>query len=178
VHSIADPRTAKFRADSPRLCASCHTDKAKMARYGLSTEVLNTYVADFHGTTVTLFQKEYPGQASNKPVCYDCHGIHSIPHTRDPEKGLKVKANLLRTCQQCHPTAASNFPDAWMSHYIPSPERTPLVYWSGWFYRIVIPGTIGGMLLFVSTDFLRRRIDKARRAAKASDEKASEKAAP
>ena len=28
-----------------------------MAKYGLNTNVLNTYVADFHGTTVTLFEQ-------------------------------------------------------------------------------------------------------------------------
>jgi hypothetical protein len=143
-----------------------------MARYGLSTAVLRTYVADFHGSTVTLFRKEHPDQQTNKPVCYDCHGLHDIPHTRDPQKGLKIKANLLKTCQQCHPAAADNFPDAWMSHFIPSRERTPLVYWAGWFYRILIPGTVGGMLLFVSTDFVRRRIDRSRaqRSAKATVE--------
>jgi nitrate/TMAO reductase-like tetraheme cytochrome c subunit len=172
VHAIEDPRTAKFRMASPRLCASCHTNEKKMARYGLSTAVLRTYVADFHGSTVTLFRKEHPDQQTNKPVCYDCHGLHDIPHTKDPQKGLKTKANLLKTCQQCHPTAADNFPDAWMSHFIPSRERTPLVYWAGWFYRILIPGTVGGMLLFVSSDFVRRRIDRsrARRSANAAAE--------
>jgi hypothetical protein len=162
VHRIPDPRTARFRLDSPKMCSACHTDASKMARYGLSTAVLNTYVSDFHGSTVTLFQKTRPDQQTNKPVCYDCHGIHDIPHTRDPAKGIHVKANLLRTCQQCHPTATANFPDAWMSHFIPDREKTPLVYWTGWVYRILIPGTIGGMLVFVTADFVRRRIDARR----------------
>jgi hypothetical protein len=131
-----------------------------MARYGLSTAVLRTYVADFHGSTVTLFQKTRPDQQTNKPVCFDCHGIHDIPHTKDPKKGIHVKANLMRTCQQCHPTATANFPDAWMSHFIPDRERTPLVFWVGWLYRILIPGTVAGMLLFVGADFVRRRIDR------------------
>jgi len=162
VHAIEDPRTARFRLNSPKMCAGCHTDAKKMAKYGLSTAVLNTYVADFHGSTVTLFQKQHPDQETNKPVCYDCHGIHDIARVSDPGKGLQVKGNLLKTCQQCHPTATGSFPESWLSHYIPSPDRTPLVYWSGWFYRILIPGTVGAMLLFVSTDFLRRRIDRAR----------------
>ena len=33
---------------------------AIMDKYGISTQVLNTYVADFHGTTVTLFEKQSP----------------------------------------------------------------------------------------------------------------------
>jgi predicted CXXCH cytochrome family protein len=164
VHQIPDPRTARFRVNSPKICAGCHTDGAKMARYGLSTSVLKTYVADFHGSTVTLFQKTRPDQATNKPVCYDCHGVHDIPHTDDPEKGIKTKANLLRTCQHCHPDATVNFPDSWMSHFVPDRERSPLVFWVGWFYRILIPVTLGGMLLFVGADFARRRVDRRREA--------------
>ncbi|MFI5169196.1 MAG: cytochrome c3 family protein [Vicinamibacterales bacterium] len=162
VHQISDPRTARFRVNSPKICAGCHTDAAKMARYGLSTSVLKTYVADFHGSTVTLFQKSRPDQATNKPVCYDCHGVHDIPHTDDPAKGIKTKANLLRTCQQCHPDATANFPDAWMSHFVPDREKAPLVFWVNWFYRLLIPGTLGGMLLFVGADFARRRSDRKR----------------
>jgi hypothetical protein len=162
VHRITDPRTARFRVNSPKICATCHTDTVRMAKYGLSTAVLRTYVADFHGTTVTLFQKQHPDQTTNKPVCFDCHGVHDIPHTRDPQKGIRTKANLLRTCQQCHPGATADFPDAWMSHFIPDRQRTPLVFWARALYMVLIPTTIGGMLLFVTTDFVRRRRDRRR----------------
>jgi len=166
VHRISDPRTARFRVNPPKICASCHTDAARMKKYGLSTAVLRPYVADFHGSTVTLFQKQHPDQATNKPVCFDCHGVHDIPHTGDPAKGIRTKANLLRTCQKCHTAATADFPDAWMSHYIPDPRRTPLVYWARALYRVLIPSTIGGMLLFVITDYARRRIDRRREAAR------------
>ena len=122
VHSTPDPRTARFRVNSPQICARCHTDAKKMKRYGLSTAVLQTYVADFHGSTVTLFQKNHPGQQTNKPVCFSCHGVHDIPHAADPEKGLRTKANLLKACQGCHPDATASFPDAWMSHFAPDPQ--------------------------------------------------------
>ena len=49
-----------------------------MQKYGISTEVFNTYVADFHGTTVTLFERQHPDQPTNKAVCTDCHGVHDI----------------------------------------------------------------------------------------------------
>jgi predicted CXXCH cytochrome family protein len=160
VHSTPDPRTVRFRLDSPKLCARCHTDEKKMAPYGLTTDVLRTYVADFHGSTVTLFQKTHPDQETNKPVCYDCHGVHDIPHADDPKKGLRTKQNLLKTCQRCHPNATEAFPDSWMSHFAPDPVRTPLVYWVARFYDVVIPLTIGGMLLFVGADWRRRRLER------------------
>ncbi len=162
VHNIADPTTARFRLASPRLCADCHTDRKRMAKYKLSTQVLRTYVADFHGSTVTLFERRHPDQMTNKPVCYDCHGIHDIASKSDPKKGLQVKANLLHTCRKCHPDAGTNFPDAWLSHYVPTRDRNPVVYWARTAYQILIPGVVGGMALFVAGDFVRRRIDRRR----------------
>ena len=152
VHNIEDPTTTEFRLRSPSLCAGCHTDPERMDKYGLSTRVLQTYVADFHGTTVTLFEKITPDAETNKPVCYDCHGVHDILRTDDPEKGLQVRENLLARCRTCHPDATSNFPDAWMSHYIPSQEKTPLVYAVDLFYKLFIPATLGGMAALVALD--------------------------
>ena len=156
VHSIANPTTAAFRNSSIQLCASCHTNQAVMAKYGISTQVLNTYVADFHGTTVTLFERQSPGEMSNKPVCYDCHGIHNIAKVTDPQNGLEIKQNLLNACKKCHPDANTSFPDAWMSHYIPSPQHYPLVYYVTLFYKYFIPLVIGCMALFIFTDILHR----------------------
>lgn len=152
VHNITDPTTTAFRLASPDLCASCHTDPERMDKYGISTDVLNTYVADFHGTTVTLFEKQTPDAETNKPVCYDCHGVHNIASASDPEKGLRVRENLLARCQVCHPDATENFPDSWLSHYIPNPEKTPVVYYVNLFYKIFIPGVLGGMGILVVMD--------------------------
>ena len=49
-----------------------------MNKYEISTEVFDTYVADFHGTTVILFEHQDPNVETNKAVCYDCHGVHNI----------------------------------------------------------------------------------------------------
>lgn len=160
VHNISDPTTAEFRLNSPEICAKCHTDPAIMDKYGISTDVLNTYVADFHGTTQVLFHQETPEQQFNKPVCYDCHGVHDIARADDPEKGLLVRENLLQRCQVCHPDATVNFPDAWLSHYIPSPEKYPIVYYVDLFYKFLIPTVIGGMGLLVVLDISKRVRDR------------------
>ena len=160
VHNIGDPTTTAFRLNSPQLCAKCHTNAAIMNKYGISTQVLNTYVADFHGTTVTLFNKISPDQATNKPVCFDCHGVHNIMRVDDPVYGLAMKQNLLAVCQRCHPNATTNFPNAWMSHYIPSPSHDALVYYVNLFYRFFIPTVIGGMLVFVLSDIVRRLLER------------------
>ena len=158
VHNIQDPTTAQFRNDTPLLCAKCHTNETLMKQYGISTDVLHTYVSDFHGTTVTLFEETNPNLPTNKPVCTDCHGVHDIASVDNPQTGIALKQNLLKRCQLCHPDATANFPDAWMSHYIPSPQHYPVVYYVNLFYKIFIPTVLGGMLLYVLTDIYRRFI--------------------
>lgn len=154
VHDISDPTTSMARNRSPELCAECHADEELMTQYDISTEVFETYVADFHGETVTLFEHEDPTVATNKAVCFDCHGVHDIRPVDDPENGIKV--NLLETCRQCHPDASENFPDAWTSHYRPSLEHNPLVFLVDSFYQIAIPLTVGGLGFLVATDIFRR----------------------
>jgi len=176
VHNIEDPTTAQFRLLSPSICANCHTDASIMDKYGISTQVLNTYVADFHGTTVEIFSKVSPDAPTNKAVCYDCHGIHDIKSVSDPAGGLEFRQNLLARCQVCHPDATSNFSDAWLSHYIPSPENNPTVYYVNLFYSIFIPGLLGGMGILVVMDVtwqLRKR-RAAKRPIEDMQEQASE----
>jgi predicted CXXCH cytochrome family protein len=138
VHNVSGPSNTAFRLFSPELCARCHADEELMSKYGISTNVFNSYVSDFHGTTV-IFDQQYPDQEFNAPVCIDCHGVHNM-HNVDTAESQVMKENLLNTCQQCHPSATSNFTDAWLSHYEPDPQHYPLVYYVDLFYKIFIPG--------------------------------------
>ena len=158
VHDIGNPELAAFRNSSPELCGECHADDQLMEEYGISTEVFDTYVDDFHGTTVALFDDQDPEAETNKAVCYDCHGVHDIKDPDDPDAG--IKANLLETCRQCHPDASENFPDSWLNHYQPSLENYPLVFLVNWFYRLIIPGTVAFLGLLVGSDIYRRIRDR------------------
>jgi predicted CXXCH cytochrome family protein len=159
VHDIQDPSTNTFRLFSTQLCADCHNDPELMEPYEINIDVFETYISDFHGTTVILFQSLSPEQETNKPVCIDCHGVHEMRKVDDAESQV-MKENLLTTCQKCHPDASPNFPDAWLSHYIPTPKNAPLVYFVNLFYKIFIPSTVGGLLLFVISDSARRLLGR------------------
>jgi hypothetical protein len=161
VHLIPDPTTALFRINSPQMCGECHADTELMAKYDISTDVFETYVADFHGTTVTLFEQQSPEEESNKAVCYDCHGIHDIRPATDEHSSV-IKQNLLTTCQNCHPDATENFPDSWTSHFKPSLEHNPAVYLVDLFYDLLIPVVVGGFALFIGSDVFRRSWNKKR----------------
>jgi hypothetical protein len=164
VHTVEGPTDSQFRLFSPQICARCHADPALMGKYGISTNVFDTYVSDFHGTTVVLFEQIAPDQETNKPVCIDCHGVHDMKAVDNPESQV-IKANLLHTCQRCHPNATTNFPDSWLSHYEPSPDKASLVYFVNLFYKIFIPAVLGAMVLFNMTDIGRtvRDLIKERR---------------
>lgn len=155
THTQEDPTTAAFRLKSPSICGKCHGDATLMRRYSISTDVFNTYVSDFHGTTVQLFEKQSPDQPTNKAVCTDCHGVHNIKQVTATDATV-VKQNLLITCRKCHPDATTNFPDSWVGHFRPSPTRYALVYYVNLFYKILIPAVIGAMALFVLVDAFRR----------------------
>jgi len=155
VHDVEGPAVPGFHLFSPQICADCHDDQELMDKYGISTDVFDTYVADFHGSTVVIFEELFPDQETNKPVCIDCHGVHNIASADNPDSQT-FRANLLGTCQRCHPEATTNFPTSWLSHYQPTRENTPLVYYVNLFYRILIPLVIGAMLLWVIVDIFRK----------------------
>jgi predicted CXXCH cytochrome family protein len=155
VHNIADPTTTLFRVRSPELCANCHADTPLMAKYDISTDVFNSYLTDFHGSTVALFEQQDPNVATNKAVCADCHGVHDIARA-DAENSSVIRSNLLATCQQCHPNATSDFPDAWVGHFPPTLESHPLLFVVNLFYSILIPVTLSAFAILVATDVFRR----------------------
>lgn len=145
-HDIEDPRKASFHLKSPEICARCHTNEKLMKKYGISTAVMGTYLKDFHGVTASFYRKEQGSPEMFTAVCTDCHGVHDILPTRDPNSTV-MRENLLKVCQKCHPTATANFPAAWLSHYEPSPQKAALVYYVRLFYWVFIPFVIIGLAL-------------------------------
>ena len=147
THDIGGPHQAGWKTTTPDICGRCHSDPQRMDKYKLSTAVLKTYAADFHGKTASLRKgtKQADGQAF-VALCTDCHGVHDIVRVNDSTSKV-IQANLATTCRKCHPNASSHFPQAWLSHYEPSWERTPAVYAVKIGYSVFIPFIIGGLIL-------------------------------
>jgi hypothetical protein len=108
--------------------------------------VVATYLQDFHGMTASLGGDGGTTARGPTAVCTDCHGIHDILKADAPDSRV-MKANLVKTCRQCHEDATENFPAAWLSHYEPSWQKTPVVYAVTVFYWIFIPFVLGGLVL-------------------------------
>jgi hypothetical protein len=158
AHDIENPHLADFRNNIPQMCGNCHANKPLMKKYGLSTAVLQSYLEDFHGVTLTFYKKQ-ENAVRHIAVCTDCHGIHDITRTKGPN-ATGVKANLLKRCQKCHAGASKNFPDAWISHYEPDYKRAPLVYAINLVYSIFIPFMIVGLVLQIILHIWRYAVNR------------------
>lgn len=159
-HEIGGPHQVQWELRTPQMCGNCHADERLMKKYGLSTAVLRTYLADFHGKTASL--REYRGTAPGGPVvarCTDCHGIHDISKADDPDSPV-MKANLQKTCSKCHGETNPNFSGAWLSHYEPSLRRAPIVYGVKLAYAVVIPFMIGGLGLQILLHLWRLMVNR------------------
>jgi predicted CXXCH cytochrome family protein len=159
-HEIGGPHQVQWDLRTPQLCGSCHSDEARMKKYGLSTAVLRTYLADFHGKTASLRQSR--GVAPEGPVvarCTDCHGVHDIQQADDPDSPV-MKANLQKTCSKCHADTNPNFSGAWLSHYEPSLQKAPIVYGAKIAYAILIPFMIGGLGLQILLHLWRLMVNR------------------
>ncbi|MBK8027083.1 MAG: cytochrome c3 family protein [Chloroflexi bacterium] len=156
VHDIGDPTSASFRVSSPELCATCHADAELMDKYDINTHVFDSYLTEFHGTTVALFNAEEPERATNKAVCFDCHGVHNIQAV-DSEAGTSsIRENLLTTCRQCHPDAGADFDSAWIGHYPATADTHPVFFTVNRLYDVLIPAAFGLVAIVMGTDLFRR----------------------
>jgi hypothetical protein len=152
-HQIQQPGTTRFRLGSPETCIRCHGDETLMATYGISTNVAQTYLADFHGVTASLSRNLSDDKQQIVVTCNVCHGVHNIASPRLLGPGV-MKATVSQACNTCHQDAAPTFPVAWLSHYPPSPRNAPMVWAVESFYRFFIPFAIIGLILNISLHVL------------------------
>ena len=154
THVVKGLDQTSFRVDSITTCGRCHADKALMDKYGISVNVFNTYLNDFHGRTI-----DYSRKAGNLKVdqatCYDCHGVHNILPPENPSSSV-YPANIQGTCQKCHPDAGGAFPQAWLSHKVTGQDDMPILNAIESIYKILIPVVIGGCVFYIGIDVRRR----------------------
>lgn len=145
-HQVQQSDTTKFRLASPDACIRCHGNDSLMSKYGISTMVAKTYLADFHGVTASLSRNLAEADQQVVVTCNDCHGVHDIasPKLLGPEV---MKSTVTAACNKCHAGTSTTFPAAWLSHYPPSPRHAPVVWAVDLFYKIFIPFGVIGLCL-------------------------------
>jgi predicted CXXCH cytochrome family protein len=161
VHNIQDPRTEQFRVQSPELCARCHADQDLMDKYGLSSDVYSIYKRSWHGVDISVYKARWGAVWHDSAVCTDCHGVHDMKKTSDPNSKVHPD-NLLSTCQQCHPSAGPNWTDAWTGHNRISLQRTPILFYVEQFYTSFTPFVLWICILYVALQILHSLVDRVR----------------
>jgi cytochrome b subunit of formate dehydrogenase len=139
-------------------CGSCHGDVRLDRRFGLPSDRLVSYDSSFHG----LAAKAGVQTVAN---CASCHGVHNILPSSDPQSTINPK-NLPHTCGQCHPGAGRRFAIGQVHVVANAREPAPLRFVRQ-FYLLVIPVTLGLMLLHNLGDWLRKLLRDRFRAVRA-----------
>jgi len=153
-HNILAPSNPQSLVNPARLssvtCGRCHGDERLIQRYNLPADRVPTFEDSYHGLAL---------QAGAQTVanCASCHGVHNIFPSSDPRSTVNP-ANLTRTCGACHAGAGERFAIGPV-HVVPSSTREKaIVKWIRAAYRILIPLTIGFMVLHNLLDFLAKLI--------------------
>lgn len=157
-HTIAAPTEADSLVNPARVssvtCARCHADERLAARYDLPTDKVPDYRDSYHG----LAQRSGKQTVAN---CASCHGIHNILKSSDPRSTINAK-NLPKTCGACHPGAGDRFAIGSVHVKAAGGNEHFVVRWLRFIYLILIPLTLGGMLLHHLLDFFAKMRRRAR----------------
>jgi cytochrome b subunit of formate dehydrogenase len=120
-------------------------------KFGLPSDRLVSFDSSYHG----LAAKAGSQTVAN---CASCHGVHNILPSSDPKSTINPR-NLPKTCGQCHPGAGTRFAIGEV-HLTEGTAEPAALRWVREFYWLVIPVTIGLMLLHNGGDWVRKLIDR------------------
>jgi cytochrome b subunit of formate dehydrogenase len=130
-------------------CGSCHGDLRLTRKFGMPSDRLVSFDSSFHG----LAAKAGSQTVAN---CASCHGVHNILPSSDPKSMINPQ-NLPKTCGQCHPGAGSRFAISQV-HVAAGGQEPAALRWIRQFYLLLIPVTIGLMILHQAGDWFRKVI--------------------
>ena len=158
IHSIKahlDPNSSVSAQNLARItCARCHEGVRLSQELGVPGARASTYLQSYHGLASKLGSQIVAN-------CASCHGVHNILPSSD-SRSMISKANLVKTCGQCHPGVGEKFVlgkvhvDAPLSADVGSVA----VRWIRRFYLSMIAAVIGGMLLHNLIIWRRKAIER------------------
>lgn len=156
-HSILAPSEAGSLVNPARVsavtCGRCHGDERLAEKYNLPRDKVPAYEDSFHGLALRSGRQHVAN-------CASCHGVHNILPSKDPASTIHP-ANLARTCGACHDGAGTQFAVGPVHVGAGTATEHPITRGVRWGYLVLIPLTIGLMLLHNGLDLgakmIRRR---------------------
>jgi cytochrome b subunit of formate dehydrogenase len=149
-HRIIKPNNPNSPVNAANIrdtCGSCHGDVRLTRRFGLPSDRLVSFDSSFHGLA---------GKSGSQTVanCASCHGVHNILPSSDPKSTVNAK-NLPGTCGKCHPGAGGRFAISQV-HVAEGKSEPAILRFVREFYLLLIPVTIGLMILHNAGDWVRK----------------------
>lgn len=142
-HLILDPKNPSSALNaaniSAQTCGRCHGDARLTTLYDLPANRVPSYADSYHGLAV----REGTLTAAN---CASCHGVHDILRSSDPRSTVNA-ANLAKTCGQCHTGVSEKFAIGPVHVQITTGPAHPVVQWIRGVYLVLIPLTLGFMVI-------------------------------
>ena len=149
-HLILEPQKAGSLVNASRVstvtCGRCHGDERLAIRYNLPADRVPSYADSYHGLAMR-------GGSQSVANCSSCHGVHNIFPSSDARSTVNA-ANLSKTCGACHAGAGEHFAIGPVHVQIASGPAHPVVKWIRWTYLVLIPMTLGFMVLHNLIDFI------------------------
>jgi hypothetical protein len=141
AHSIRPTADDQWQLSAVEQCGTCHR------------EALATYRDSFHGQVTAL---------GFTPVakCADCHQAHQVLRTDDARSSVSP-ANLLTTCQTCHPSANPSFVRYQPHANKNDRERLPALHYAARFMDSLLFGVFAFFGVHSLLWFARERIGAA-----------------
>jgi cytochrome b subunit of formate dehydrogenase len=139
-------------------CGRCHGDTRIERRNDLPVDRVPSFADSYHG----LAFREGSLTAAN---CSSCHGVHGIYRSSDQRSSVNA-ANLPKTCGKCHQGAQANFAMGAVHVRTSAGPAHPVVRWIRLIYGVLIPLTLGFMVLHNVIDLLAKLIRGTSREAK------------
>ncbi len=153
-HLILEPKNPASPVSaanvSAETCGRCHGDARLAQLYNLPADRVPTFADSYHG----LALREGSLTAAN---CASCHGIHNIYRSSDSRSTVNA-ANLPKTCGKCHTRAGEKFAIGQVHVRTSTGPAHPVVKWIRRIYWVLIPATLGFMVLHNLLDFLAKLI--------------------
>jgi formate dehydrogenase gamma subunit len=153
-HLILGPKDQGSLVNAARVsmvtCGRCHGDERLALRYNMPADRVPSYADSYHGLALR-------GGSQIVANCASCHGVHNIFPSNDPRSTVNT-ANLPKTCGNCHAGAGDHFLIGPVHVQTSTGAAHPAVKWIRWTYLVLIPMTLGFMILHNLLDFLAKLI--------------------
>ena len=123
IEPLGDRKSHVNREFHTKVCLKCHADKEMMARNGVFSVAVDTYMESYHGKNYRL---GFPDKVAG---CADCHTAHTVLPKADTKSSVNP-ANLVGTCAQCHPNATPLFAKFYSHGEMTDRVSYPILYWT------------------------------------------------